>query len=1584
MATLSGGTISADLATGSLVVKDPNGDIVVTHPFDTLSVYSVDALEDQPYNDNNQRSYVDNDGVIWTQIQSDTIGNNSTGYQNTQTVINNLGYQKTEVTTYNTNGNKTDEVIVSTTGENYTIVYTYTETARISYMSGVKQTGDNLATIDLTSSVSLNGDFISFSGTWENAIPVDTVVKGTKGGDTLTVYSNTDSVRADSGIDTAVFSGNYGDYTFSQSDSYVPLMTHNTTNQVVSLFDVEQLQFNDGLFGLSTSSSGAEFQVNTYTTRGQESPSITALSDGGFVVTWQSDGQDGYYNSIYAQRYNADGSVNGAEFQVNSNSYTSDNQDSPSITALSNGGFIVIWDSDDSGYDRHIYAQRYNADGSTDGDEFGVPFYDYYGWPKYSPSITALNDGGFVVAWTSYNQDGDESGIYGQLYGVGGIRVGAEFQVNTYTEHYQQNQAITALNDGGFVVTWQSYGQDGDSNGIYAQRYDADGTVNGAEFQVNAYTTGAQGSPSTTAINYGGFVIAWATSSQDGDGSGIYAQRYDADGTINGAEFQVNTYTTSEQFSPSTAALSDDGFVITWTSSGQDGDSYGIYAQRYDADGTVNGAEFQVNTYTTSYQTNPSIAALADGGFVISWQSYGQDGSVYSIYAQRYSADGLPPHIQNINNINDSAVITAANGIIAEGTATISDTATHTDVDADNNDNVFTAVSDVVSTYGTYSVTAAGIWTYTLYSDDAIIKALSAGQFTTDTITLTAEDGTTEDVTITITGNDIRTISTSISETLTNLGFTSVDGLVSTWNDETNIVSLSFDSAANESFLLIEHMPSISLNDIGDIFKTALQEAGVSNIQGFSFAYDEDQHHMELKFDSATVSEGVYSNYILSAEINPLTKLIEISGSTHISSVGDITFSNSDFGGTEQEAFTALLTTLDAIATVDLTDTNAIALFGLESLGYSDIEGLSSSWNSSANTLTINVSSATYNDRGVVDAQIVSVSNSNGDITSYVSQAIVYGNDPSLSQAETSEIVEFVIGKLGYSSISGFTSNWVTSNDTLTIGMDSAYLSGMGSITNVSIALDLNTNGDVSSYSGQAYSPYYGIWGYSTKSDLTVLDLAAIKQTYLAIDALETISSQSTSNDVAMIALRVLGYEQILGLTTIWDRENLTSTIEVNSAVLDGNVITNARVIASTNSSGNIDYYSSTGTVNNQNSFSYDRYDLNDAERFVIEAGNYAMAEIDGALQTFDMYDLSDAELYVIAAGHEVLAEIDRITSNHDFTNGVATIVFDDNGNVTNYELSIEHSDIGVINKTTSDLSNTDIGNLEAMYSQLNTNNITTLVVDDIIQGTTSIDNITTLGGSNTISALAGSDAINISSDSVWSSSYAALNVSNDASVGTNEKISLTGLNRFSDVIDGGADVDTLNLTAGSDAFFIDDVHSNHHGSLALLSTAQGINSTARVVGLEVINAGDGNDIVDLTSANFILANAIEINGGAGNDVLWGSNGDDTINGGTGDDSIFGGTGSDTLTGGTGSDAFQFTATAGSDVITDFDVSGDSIKLYYRAEDNHTNADLSLTNGVLTWDVDNTVNDVVIDMSATTSSSNLSDLDALISFVEIV
>jgi len=169
------------------------------------------------------------------------------------------------------------------------------------------------------------------------------IITGTSGDDTLIVNTDTTSVQAGAGTDTAVFSGNYADYTFSQSDSFVPLMTHNTTGQVVSLFGVGRLQFDDSVhdiyFDIGGNDVSGEFQVNTYTSDNQYYPSTTALADGGFVVTWQSDGQDGSSYGIYAQRYDANGNTQGSEFRVNT--YTSNNQSNPSITALNDGGFVL-------------------------------------------------------------------------------------------------------------------------------------------------------------------------------------------------------------------------------------------------------------------------------------------------------------------------------------------------------------------------------------------------------------------------------------------------------------------------------------------------------------------------------------------------------------------------------------------------------------------------------------------------------------------------------------------------------------------------------------------------------------------------------------------------------------------------------------------------------------------------------------------------------------------------------------------------------------------------------------------------------------------------------------------------------------------------------------------------------------------------------------------------------------------------------------------------------------------------------------------------------------------------------------------
>jgi len=86
---------------------------------------------------------------------------------------------------------------------------------------------------------------------------------------------------------------------------------------------------------------------------------------------------------------------------------------------------------------------------------------------------------------------------------------------------------------------------------------------------------------------------------------------------MSNTEFQINTYTTNDQYHSSVTSLSDGGFVGTWESQhGQDGDSSGIYGQRYDSLGIAAGDEFQINTFTTSGQSNPSVTGLSDGGFI--------------------------------------------------------------------------------------------------------------------------------------------------------------------------------------------------------------------------------------------------------------------------------------------------------------------------------------------------------------------------------------------------------------------------------------------------------------------------------------------------------------------------------------------------------------------------------------------------------------------------------------------------------------------------------------------------------------------------------------------------------------------------------------------------------------------------------------------------------------------------------------------------------------------------------------------------------------------------------------------------------
>ncbi|MEZ5729495.1 MAG: DUF4347 domain-containing protein [Burkholderiaceae bacterium] len=164
----------------------------------------------------------------------------------------------------------------------------------------------------------------------------------------------------------------------------------------------------------------------------------------------------------------------------------------------------------------------------------------------------------------------------------------------------------------------------------------------GSEYQVNTYTTSAQDNPAIALDGSGNQVVVWASNGQDGSAYGVYAQRFAADGSALGSEFAVNTTTADTQLSPRVVSDAAGNFVVVWQSNAQDGSSYGTIARRFDASGTPLSGEFLVNQTTFASQQFPDIAMNGNGAFVVAWSDQLLDGDGYGVYARRYAPDGTP------------------------------------------------------------------------------------------------------------------------------------------------------------------------------------------------------------------------------------------------------------------------------------------------------------------------------------------------------------------------------------------------------------------------------------------------------------------------------------------------------------------------------------------------------------------------------------------------------------------------------------------------------------------------------------------------------------------------------------------------------------------------------------------------------------------------------------------------------------------------------------------------------------------------------------------------------------------------------
>ncbi len=364
-----------------------------------------------------------------------------------------------------------------------------------------------------------------------------------------------------------------------------------------------------------------ETAANTFTVGAQNAPGTALLSTGNYVVVWRSvaQGSDtGTNGGIYARVFNSSAVAQTAELRISP--LDNVNQLAPAVAALSGGRFVVAYTDVSNAND--IIFTIVSAAGVTGSY---VTAHTVTTGAQSAARLAALPNGNFALVWVNPNNGNDISARV--FSGTDGSAVGTEFTVNTTTAGAQNQPDVAAIGaSGDFAVVWRDAANAGD---ILARRANASGTI-GSEISVVATATN-QNAPRVTGFSDGRFVVCYTDPGLDGDGTtetNMYFRRYAADGTPAAAAARANSNILGNQTAPSITTLGNGNFLLSWTSTIQDYEGTGIFARRFQADGTaVDTTDFQVNQRRHFNQNQIAVAPLGTAGFAAAWSDSAQEGA---------------------------------------------------------------------------------------------------------------------------------------------------------------------------------------------------------------------------------------------------------------------------------------------------------------------------------------------------------------------------------------------------------------------------------------------------------------------------------------------------------------------------------------------------------------------------------------------------------------------------------------------------------------------------------------------------------------------------------------------------------------------------------------------------------------------------------------------------------------------------------------------------------------------------------------------------------------------------------------------
>jgi len=310
------------------------------------------------------------------------------------------------------------------------------------------------------------------------------------------------------------------------------------------------------------------------------------------------------------------------------------------VSSLASGGYVSTWAEVAGPGQSTVKAQVYSPSGEPVGAAVVVA--QAGGWPM--PKVTGLATGGFAVAWEDVSSP-DNFDIFARVFDEAGQATGGALLVNTMVEDHQRDISLTSLESGNFVVTWSDYERTYETSwSVRGQIIGDEGQKIGEQQLLHPADDSGRVMPSVAALPSGGFIATWMA---PGDAPGISAQRYDAAGNRVGEQIDVNTVIIQDQTEPVVAVLAGGGFVITWTDFSTTETDFGVTvkAQIFDASGAKVGGEFRVSEFLGPDERGSDVTALPSGGFLVTWTDMGyggSDGSGSAVIGRMFDASGAP------------------------------------------------------------------------------------------------------------------------------------------------------------------------------------------------------------------------------------------------------------------------------------------------------------------------------------------------------------------------------------------------------------------------------------------------------------------------------------------------------------------------------------------------------------------------------------------------------------------------------------------------------------------------------------------------------------------------------------------------------------------------------------------------------------------------------------------------------------------------------------------------------------------------------------------------------------------------------